>query len=69
MSSIKFNNSSCDSIYDKPSVFNSKKGAGIGYGKKTDFTKDMTVSPGSTKYYIKTLFDQNRLTKRGFSIY
>jgi len=27
-----------------------KTGAGIGYGKKSDFTKDLTSSPGSSKY-------------------
>ena len=32
----------------------------MGYGKKYDFTKDLTVSPGSTKYNFKTIFDKNR---------
>jgi hypothetical protein len=27
-----------------------RKGTAIGYGKKFDFTKDLTSSPGATKY-------------------
>lgn len=41
----------------------------MGYGKKSDFTKDLTVSPGSSKYDIKTIFDNNVKSKKGFSIY
>lgn len=46
-----------------------KTGAGMGYGKKSDFTKDLSVSPGSSKYEIKTIFDKNAKSKKGFSIY
>ena len=41
----------------------------MGYGKKSDFTKDLSVSPGSPKYEIKTIFDKNAKSKNGFSIY
>jgi len=46
-----------------------RSGVGIGYGKKSDFTKDLTVSPGATKYQIKTIFDNNRSSRKGFSMY
>lgn len=46
-----------------------KKGTAIGYGKKSDFTKDLTCSPGATKYQLDTLFDQNRRSRKGFSMY
>lgn len=59
---------SCDSIYNIPSTFR-KTGAGIGYGKKSDFTKDLTFSPGSSKYDIKTIFDRNKSSSKGFSLY
>ena len=59
---------SCDSIYDIPSTFR-KSGTSLGYGKKSDFTKDLTSSPGSTKYCINTLFDKNVKQKKGFSLY
>lgn len=41
----------------------------MGYGKKSDFTKDLTSSPGSSKYNMKTIFDQNTKSKKGFSMY
>lgn len=40
----------------------------MGYGKKSDFTKDLTSSPGSSKYDLKTIFDHNRKSNKGFSI-
>jgi len=46
----------CDTIYNIPSPMK-KKGTAIGYGKKSDFTKDLTCSPGATKYQLNTLFD------------
>lgn len=33
------------------------KGAAIGYGRKSDFTKVLTVSPGSSKYHLKTALE------------
>lgn len=59
---------SCDSIYNISSTMR-RSGVGIGYGKKSDFTKDLTVSPGATKYQIKTIFDNNRSSRKGFSMY
>jgi len=41
----------------------------MGYGEKSDFTKDLTCSPGSSKYRLDTLFDKNTKSKKGFSIY
>lgn len=46
-----------------------KKGAAIGYGIKSDFTKDLTSSPGSSRYKLDTVFDKNRKSKKGFSMY
>jgi hypothetical protein len=46
-----------------------RKGMGIGYGMKSDFTKDLTSSPGATRYRLDTVFDKNRKSKKGFSIY
>ena len=46
-----------------------RSGAGIGYGKKSDFTKDLTASPGATRYDIKTLFEKNKASSKGFSLY
>lgn len=59
---------SCDSIYNIPTTFR-KKGAGIGYGNKSDFTKDLTSSPSASKYMLKTIFDKNITSKKGFSMY
>lgn len=59
---------SCDSIYNIPTTFR-RKGAAMGYGKKSDFTKDLTCSPGSSKYRLDTLFDKNSKSKKGFSMY
>lgn len=59
---------SCDSIYNISSTIR-KSGAGIGYGRKSDFTKDLTASPGSSKYQIKTIFDLNKTSRKGFTLY
>ena len=45
------------------------KGAALGYGTKSDFTKDLTVSPSASRYHLDTLFDKNRKSKKGFSMY
>lgn len=66
--SIFYHNQSCDTIYNLPSPMK-KKGMGIGYGNKSDFTKDLTSSPAATRYRLDTVFDKNRKSKRGFSIY
>lgn len=43
------------------------KGPSIGYGIKYDFTKDLTISPGSSKYEIKNVFENNRKSQRGYT--
>lgn len=58
---------SCDNIYERDSSFR-KKGTAIGYGTKSDFTKDLTASPGSSKYKLKTIFDKSKSTKRGYTM-
>jgi hypothetical protein len=32
-----------------------RDGAGIGIGKKSDFTRDLTCSPPPSKYQLKTM--------------
>ena len=59
---------SCDSIYNIVSSFR-KPGAAFGYGKKSDFTKDLTTSPPASKYHIQTIFDKNKTSRKGFSLY
>lgn len=46
-----------------------KKSIGIGYGKKFDFTRDLSCSPGANKYQLDTVFDKNKKSKKGFTIY
>jgi hypothetical protein len=41
----------------------------MGYGKKSDFTNDLTSSPGVSKYNLKTIFDLNQTSRKGFSMY
>jgi hypothetical protein len=43
-------------------------GVGIGYGRKSDFTKVLTSSPGSTKYQLKSSFEENKSKKKGYSL-
>lgn len=45
-----------------------RSGAGIGIGKKSDFTKDLTCSPPPSKYDLKTNFEMNKDLKKGCSI-
>jgi hypothetical protein len=59
---------SCDNIYNISSSFQ-KPGAAMGYGQKSDFTKDLTASPPASKYDIKTIFDKNKTSRKGFSLY
>ncbi len=63
-----YNWNSCDNIYNLNSSIK-KKGAALGYGNKSDFTKDLTASPGSSRYHLDTVFDKNRKSKKGFSMY
>lgn len=46
---------------------NGKKasGTGIGYGKRSDFTRCLTVSPSSSSYNIRSFWDENQKNKKG----
>jgi hypothetical protein len=67
-SSNLFYQHSCDKIYDLGTFVKAKKGAGIGYGTKSDFTEDLTCSPASTKYNSFSGFHENKIKNRGFSL-
>jgi hypothetical protein len=43
-----------------------RPGIGIGRGFKSDFTKDLTCSPGSARYTIKSEIDEKLNKKKGF---
>ena len=45
-----------------------KNKASIGYGQKSDFTKDLTCSPACSKYNLKTNFEESQNKGKGFSI-
>ena len=47
--------------------FMTKKASGtsIGYGKKSDFTRCLTVSPSADKYNLKSFWDENVSRKKG----
>jgi hypothetical protein len=40
-------------------------GTAIGYGTRSDFTNCLTVSPSSSKYNLKTFWDENKNKKKG----
>ena len=40
-------------------------GTSIGYGKKSDFTRCLTVSPSADKYNLKTFWEENISRKKG----
>lgn len=46
----------------------SKRKAAFGYGNKSDFTKDLTASPASTKYIHKSLFEENKSKGKSFGL-
>lgn len=46
----------CDKIYDLQGLKPKKYGIGIGKGSKSDFTKDLTVSPSASRYLRKSFF-------------
>lgn len=54
--------------YDGKPVQRKNSGAAMGFGNKSDFTKTLTVSPRSTKYEIKSLFDNNKNNRKGYSL-
>lgn len=40
----------------------------IGFGKKSDFTQCLTVSPSADKYNLKSFWDENIGKKKGPSL-
>ena len=58
----------CDNIYEIGGLRPHRYGVSIGKGSKSDFTKDLTVSPGSSKYPISSFFDYNKSHKAGYSL-
>jgi len=51
----------CDKItYGGDYVKKRGYSAGIGYGERSDFTKNLTNAPSSNKYKISSFFDQNK---------
>ena len=44
---------------------NKGSATGIGYGKRSDFTRCLTVSPSSSKYHLKTFWEQNADKNKG----
>lgn len=43
-------------------------GISIGYGKKSDFTKDLTSSPGVGKYFLKHFCEINTNKKMSIGL-
>ena len=54
--------------YDGRPILRENSGTAMGYGSKSDFTKTLTVSPRSTQYEIRSLFDKNKVHRKGFSL-
>jgi hypothetical protein len=50
----------CDRMYNIDGLKPHKYGVSIGKGTKSDFTKDKSVSPGSSKYPRTSFFDYNK---------
>lgn len=58
----------CDKIYDTNGMRPHRYGVSIGKGNKSDFTKDLTASPGSSKYFKASLFEYNKSHQKGYSL-
>jgi hypothetical protein len=58
----------CDRIYEIGGMRPSKYGVSIGKGSKSDFTKDKTVSPASSKYFRSSFFEYNKEHGKGWSL-
>jgi hypothetical protein len=54
--------------YGGERIIMKNSGAGIGYGKKFDFTKSLVSSPESSHYNLKAVFDANKEKRRGITI-
>lgn len=46
----------------------SNRRTSFGYGKKSDFTKDQTASPGATKYMHKSIFENSKARGKSFGL-
>jgi hypothetical protein len=57
----------CDKIYELAGDLR-KGGAGIGYGTKSNFTKDMAQSPAPGKYVRPSFVELNAARARGFTL-
>jgi hypothetical protein len=56
-SNIYFNHSCEKNTYEGDVMKRKNSAVSIGNGKRSDFTKSLTASPGVSKYNLKTLFD------------
>ena len=56
----------CDSIYNIPDKF-SKRKAALGYGTKSDFTKNVAGNPSPNQYNISAYIDVNLKKKKGYT--
>ena len=54
-------------FYSNDSQLSNRK-ASLGYGPKSDFTKDLTASPGATKYNIRSVLDQSKNRGKSFGL-
>lgn len=54
-----------NAFYSFDSQLSTRK-ASFGYGKKSDFTRTLTVSPPATKYEIKSFLDESREKGKSF---
>lgn len=54
-----------NAFYSFDSQLSNRK-ASFGYGKKSDFTRTLTVSPPATKYEIKSFLDESREKGKSF---
>ncbi len=60
--------SACDKMYNLPSLKPSKYGVSIGKGHKSDFTKDLTISPPASRYSRISFFEENKKRGKGYSM-
>lgn len=58
---------SCDKIYNLNSE-QEKRATALGFGKKSDFTRDLAKAPPPTRYESASLFDENKIKQKGYSL-
>ena len=54
-------------FYSNDSQLSNRKTT-FGYGKKSDFTEDLTGSPGATKYMHKSIFEDGKNRGKSFGL-